>query len=546
MDTSPGREANIEAIRALEKQIQEGKGDIIKLKRTRNSLLNISTRVPPEILGYIFVWSLVRLLHPQTLFAGLRRGSYNFLLVCHHWFEVASCTSELWSFWGNTLRDWKKRHHRSRTSPLDLVLSRFKRDENAFDASLQDAVRSRVVQDTVRQVHLTSNDGDTITRIISSLTPDDEGGQNKNIESIALRIRRSLVDVSTFFARSHLSKLRSLDLSGNLRISSWDDLASRTTLLTTLSLRLSGFSLAPTITTPQLFSILTSNPNLQQLTLHDVALPNDTDGFEFQVPLRELQDLSLRGKFRRPFGLMRQLTLPEKLHSMDLTGYNSTAEDVSRTFVPYMRDYFRRDTRFQSRLRISAFSVFGSISISANTVHTQDLAPAQNSPFAAFRVVLANELPDVLKKLTLDLITLVPQEHVVCLSANLGVNPPEELLFAMPNIETLTLFNVELSEGFLQPDPYGPRANKKLLPSLQSLHLEDVTLKDGDWGHLTTYLAHQTSDNQTITFQISGNYPYMLPVVVNEVEGLVKRFAYHRNSEDSESPYSSGYSTNEE
>jgi len=53
-----GRETNIHLIQALEKRIKEGKGDIIKLKRDRNSLLNISTRLPPEILGHIFARSL--------------------------------------------------------------------------------------------------------------------------------------------------------------------------------------------------------------------------------------------------------------------------------------------------------------------------------------------------------------------------------------------------------------------------------------------------------------------------------------------------------
>ena len=91
MDASTIREPNIHSIRALDKQIEEGRGDMVKLRRTRNSLLNISTCVPPEILGEIFVWSLAReagtSLHSQH-FEGLRRGSYNFLLVCHHWFEV--------------------------------------------------------------------------------------------------------------------------------------------------------------------------------------------------------------------------------------------------------------------------------------------------------------------------------------------------------------------------------------------------------------------------------------------------------------------------
>ena len=216
-----GRETNIHLIQALEKRIKEGKGDIIKLKRDRNSLLNISTRVPPEILGHIFARSLTREA-PRSLFyqdfVGLKKGSYNFLLVCHHWFEVASRTPELWSFWGNTLQDWRKRHHRSGATPLDLVLYGTKCDPGVlFDESLQDAVRSRVRQDTVRQVRLMSYNSGILASIISSLTPGDDGGQNENIELIVCRNRGStVVDASNFFARSRLSKLRFLDLSGEI------------------------------------------------------------------------------------------------------------------------------------------------------------------------------------------------------------------------------------------------------------------------------------------------------------------------------------------
>jgi len=114
-------EINLDSILALEKQIEGHEGHeqtIIQLKRTRNSLLNVSTLLPPEILGGIFRCNVI----PDGDFNGLPNGSYNFLLVCHHWLEVASCTPELWSFWGNSARDWEHRHSRCRTTPLDLVL----------------------------------------------------------------------------------------------------------------------------------------------------------------------------------------------------------------------------------------------------------------------------------------------------------------------------------------------------------------------------------------------------------------------------------------
>ena len=137
------------------------------------------------------------------------------------------------------------------------------------------------------------------------------------------------MDASDFCARSRLSRLRFLDLYGNLRISSWDRLASRTTLLTTLSLKLDTFLSSPILTTSQLFSILTSNPNLQELHLYDSALPGDTKGSTPIVGLHDLKFLSLMGEFHRLFGLLRQLILPEALDEMHLTVFNPTVEDVS-------------------------------------------------------------------------------------------------------------------------------------------------------------------------------------------------------------------------
>ena len=532
-----GRETNIHSIQALERRIEEGNGNIIAHKRARNSLLNISICTPAEVLGCIFVWSLVQKARSPAYsrdFGGLQKGTYNFLLVCHRWFEVASRTPELWGFWGNTLQDWKKRHHRFSATPLDLVLYGDISDPRApfdphtpFDKSLHDAVRTRVARNTIRRVHLISGHGGTLTSIISSLTPNDEGGQNDNIKSIILGAWGiTSVDVSNFFARSRLSGLRFLELCGKIQISSWDHLAFQTTLLTTLSLKINTPPPAPTITGSQLSSILTKNPNLQELTLSGVALPNVNDGSMPKIPLRNLKMLTLAGDFRHLFELLRQLVLPETLDRMNLSGSNSTAEDISQTLAPYIRDYFRRDARFQDKLEVFTSSSPDSISISAEIVCVDPIEGEQVSPHIGFDVFLTNRPPpDVLKQLFTELMALLPQERVVLFNAGPDLELLEEPFIAMPNIEIMTITNVELSKGFLQPNPDGPHANTKLLPSLEVLCLQAVMLNDDRWSNLVAFLTHQSLDGQPISLEMVGEFPHMSPEEMDEIEDLVEDFA---------------------
>ena len=216
-------------------------------------------------------------------------------------------------------------------------------------------------------------------------------------------------------------------------------------------------------------------------------------GPHYQTPLRGLKTLSMSGKTRHLLEPLHRLTLPVTLDNTHLIGF----------------DCFRHGTEFQDGLEISSYSTTHFISISVGAV------PAQTT-MSASQVTLAMALgdPPLLKQLFVDLITLVPREPVVVsFVANWRMKLPEELYFTMPNMESLRLFNVKLSDKFLQPDPRGPCAHMKFFPSgITSSH---------------TYLAHQTSGGQIISLELFGDFPCLTPEMVDEVEGLVRNFDYH-------------------
>jgi len=181
------KERIIDSILALEKQINESEGHektIIQLKRAGNSLLNVSTLLIPEVLGSIFCWNAI----PDGKFGGMPKGSYNFLLVCHRWFEVESCTPELWSFWGNTILDLTHRHVRCRTVPLDLVLDGDGGGHKLGD-QLRDPLRDLAVHDAMRKVHLSEDFGGqaTLDSVISSIVVEGEEAWLNSVESFIVR-----------------------------------------------------------------------------------------------------------------------------------------------------------------------------------------------------------------------------------------------------------------------------------------------------------------------------------------------------------------------
>ena len=172
-------------------------------------------------------------------FPGIQRSSYNFLLGCHHRFQVAVRTPELWNSWGNNLKDRKRGYLRS--AAIGLILDGCNNEEGFFDEALRDGLRDRAVRGVVRKVHLRGSDTQLLATIISSFILEGEGVRHS-------RIVLSNVDVSDLFVRHHFPELRDLCLSGCFKIF-WNYLKFTTTTLTNLSLNFISIAVSSAIPT---------------------------------------------------------------------------------------------------------------------------------------------------------------------------------------------------------------------------------------------------------------------------------------------------------
>ncbi|KAF9653325.1 hypothetical protein BDM02DRAFT_3182863 [Thelephora ganbajun] len=514
----PRKEINIESIRALEEQIREHEMAIVKLKRARNSLLNVSA-LPPEVLGDIFRWNVIR----EDDFEGLKEGSYNFLLVCHHWFEVASRTPELWSFWGNNLRDWEKRFSRYPTAPLDLVLNGREFDGNTLGSALRDALQDRAAWDTIRRIHLISEDSEFLDSIISPLAADCEEPRSSSVESLILWDENEItsVDVSDFFAYHRFPKLRRLELV-NCTISSWDLMMLRTSALTTLIL---GFDYpSPAPTTSQLLSILASNPTLREISLSGYTVPDDGGKSSIRVPLHHLRELDLTGDPQHVFGLLNQLDHPKNMDSLAINLDDCAVEDISQIVGPYLRDYLRRRGRSQSGLGLHLSSE-DLIALHVGDVGGIDFsapAPGQMNKFVVIRIELNQMLPkDLLEEATLDLITHVPREEIVYFRAYGEPVAMEDMSVQLPYLRALHLVGTSLSAAFPKPTPDN---DGKIFPSLQHITLDQVAVRRADWSPLTTFLTRRASSGSQIdTLEITGSYN-MHVRVESSIGSMVREF----------------------
>jgi hypothetical protein len=101
----------------------------------------------------------------------------------------------------------------------------------------------------------------------------------------------------------------------------------------------------------------------------------------------------------------------------------------------------------------------------------------------------------------------------------------------MHKLQELHLYFPKLTDGFLRPDLDGQLANRKLLPSLRRLRLQDTILHESP---VIPHPSHRTSGGQRILLMIShsGGPLHICKDVLKEMEGLVEELVLDLTLDD--------------
>ena len=510
-------EINIESILAPDEQIREQEKVIAKLKCARNSLLNIS-KIPPELLGHIFRWNITL----KNDFDGLEDRSHNFLLVCHHWCEVALSTPELWSYWGNTPKDWAWWHHRSGTTPVDLVLN-VDEDDIPFDTTLLDVLQDCVNRDTIRRIHLKATDSEILRLIIPSLTVGwAEVLQPSSVESFVLRNEGGgLIDTTHFFSNSRFTRLQRLKLFDG-GISSWDLIASRITTLTTLDLNLLPLEPIPTIS--QVLSILASNPTLLELSISGFATPvGDGGNPPPRVSLHNLKTLDLDGNPQGVFEFLDRLDHPGRMDQLDIALGLCVGEDISHLVGPYLRDCLRHRGGSESGLGLSLSLPYVGRAVfrigDAGGIDFHAPAPARMKQFME---IIEGYFMDIWEDVALALITYTPREEIIYFQVCGETVDMEDIPTQLPNLKGLHFEGTPISAAFPISDLH---RGEEIFRSLQYVLLDRVIVNDNDWARLGDFLGRRASSgNRLHTLVLVGAYQ-LSPMMRWSLEESVQEFA---------------------
>ena len=312
-----------EAIGSLQKQIDFHFGEIRRLKYARNSRAYLPiSRLPDELLSGVFIYVVESSL--QNGDADFATGTFNFLLVCRHWNEVAVGCPLLWVWLvAGAVEAWPLFESRSKDAPLCLTWG------PQFPDSARGILMDAKTPGRIRQLNFNGTK-DNLEDLIVAF----KSNPPSNVSSIRLQINPLHCDQSKHLARffsSAFPKLSKLDIEnsppGPLSP------AFTTSNLTALRLRLPNDD-KRRHTLSQFSQILQRHPNLRELDLQQGGIPQPKPSpSKPLVPfvLSQLANLRLYGAESDIMGFINLIGMSSPLHDVDIF-----FEDTTRLAVPVL------------------------------------------------------------------------------------------------------------------------------------------------------------------------------------------------------------------
>lgn len=337
-----------------------------RLQRLGNTL-NPSVHLAPEVLGHIFWWGVVSGVTPTGRIA---ENTFNFLLVCRYWFNVAISTPSLWAFWGTSLRECVAFHRYSGAVPLylNLVDADTTRDIKAASGVLQDLS----VQRRIRHLHVRTSPK-PLADILSFMSPSRKSIIRSQIKSLTLTVEgpwiaerpEEMPDITNFLDTHSLPELQSLRLRGcNLR---WECLVPQTSKLTHLFVHAYEGSRKPSVV--QLFSLFAGNSALEtvDLSLEIASSPHDIlPESSISVFLPHLRRLAVNGNASGYAQLLNLLKFSSELkHVRTDLFLDMIAMDVAAALSPFLSSLFHEPQRINLAIQI----VYALVGLSINVSH---------------------------------------------------------------------------------------------------------------------------------------------------------------------------------
>ena len=457
--------------------VHHGK-NIVYLGGLRSPLFNGPVYLPPEVLGHIF-WC--RVVSGVNSSGSISRGTYNFLLVCRHWFDVATSTPSLWAFWGTSLREFLTFHRHSGDVPLYINLTNINSDR-VTDASY--ILQDWSVQRRICDLHIRTSPG-ALTNILSLMSmprPSLVRSRIKSLKFIAEEQRNAglpeeLPDITNFLKAYSLPELRSLVLH-NCRLM-WESLIYQSSGLTRIDIRAHNGCTKPTIL--QLATLFAVNIRLEEihLSLDIASMPkNFLSELPTSIVLPHLRRLIIRRGVSDHIRLLNRLAFSNLLKQVDIGLYlDRTIADVPKALAPCMRKVF---------LECRSSKLVAHIIYSRGGMDIKVSWPGEGGDFLMLRTsTLGTNFWNVAPStLTEDLVGGLPTAKITSLTITGSSNQLQQdflRLFQMFSaVQELRIVNSQAARSIIDvlgyPSATADEEETVLLPHLRTFRLKSIDL----------------------------------------------------------------------